>query len=75
MTYFLKTKLGYSYKKCDLIYTKTNISENIESRFNYANKIIPFIYSSFDIIFLDETGFNLGLQKLYGWEKIGIPLN
>ena len=44
-------------------------------RYNYALKLIPLMFANKNLIFLDESGFNLSIMKEYGWELSSKRLN
>jgi hypothetical protein len=63
----LHQKLGYSYKKFTPIKQNTNTEESKKDRKNWVLDMIPYFLTKPEIIFIDETGFNLNSHKLYGW--------
>lgn len=52
-------KLNYSYKKVQKFKIDGNTPTNIIERKLFCSWIIPHIYNSVEIIFLDETGINI----------------
>lgn len=59
----------YSFKRVQLVPIKRNATNNIETRFQYANKIMEL--DNQRLIFIDEMGVNCSMRKRYGRAIVG----
>lgn len=69
--YYIKKKLGYSYKRNHCKIEDTFTYEQLISNYKTATKLIEYFYQGRNIICLDETGFNIGIQRNYSYAKKG----
>ena len=66
---------NYSLKRLELQPERRNDENNISERRNYALKFLDFQaeFSEQNIIFIDETGFNVSMRSSRGRSRIGSP--
>lgn len=62
----------YSVKCCHVEPEGMNIARNKEKRAEYVRALNEYIQSGKQVIYIDETNFNLFCRRKHGWSRIGL---
>jgi len=69
--YQLTKKLRYSYKRNHFKPQTAFAPEQVIVRFEVCRKLLEIFKQGKNLIVMDETGWNLAVQREYSWAKIG----
>jgi len=69
--YQITRKMGYSYKRNHFKPPTAFSPEQVIVRFEVCRKLLEIFKQGKNLIVLDETGWNLGVQREYSYAKIG----
>jgi len=69
--YQLTKKLKYSYKRNHFKPQTAFAPEQVIVRFEVCRKLLEIFKQGKNLIVMDETGWNLGVQREYSWAKVG----